>query len=433
MSHTHHPARRGFVFTSLLLVLAVVAVLAGLALAATVAVIYPQLPPLDELTDYRPRQPLQVLSRDGVELAQFGSERREYLPITQIPTRMQDILLAVEDSRFREHGGIDAKGIARALLANLAGKREGASTITQQVARNFYLSSRRTMERKLKEAALALKIEQQLTKDQILELYMNQIYLGQRAYGFGAAARVYFGKPLSACSVAEMAMLAGLPKNPSFANPVTNLQRAVTRQHVVLGRLRDTGTITDTEYEAAKAEKLAVRAPGQVEVHAEFVAEMARKAVFDRLGDQAYTTGVKVYTSLVAPEQQAAWVSLRRGLIEHERKQPWRGPEDQEDLPEDADDAAIAALLKDVKDDEELRAAIVLSAGPREVVARLANGDTVKVVAEGLRQAQPGLSPKATEALRLQRGSVVRVIAQPKGAWAITQWPEAQEIGRAHV
>jgi penicillin-binding protein 1A len=426
MIHTSRPARRGFVFTSLLLVLAVVAVLVGLALAATIAVIYPQLPPLDELTDYRPRQPLQVLSRDGVELAQFGSERREYLPITQIPTRMQDILLAVEDSRFREHGGIDAKGIARALLANLAGKREGASTITQQVARNFYLSSRRTMERKLKEAALAIKIEQQLSKDQILELYMNQIYLGQRAYGFGAAARVYFGKPLSACSVAEMAMLAGLPKNPSFANPVTNLQRAVARQHVVLGRLRDTGTITDAEYDAAKAEKLVVRPPGQVEVHAEFVAEMARKAVFDRLGEQAYTTGVKVYTSLVAPEQQAAWVSLRRGLIEHERKQPWRGPEDQEDLPEDADDAAIAALLKDVKDDEELRAAIVLSAGPREVVARLANGDTVKVVAEGLRQAQPGLTPKATDALRLQRGSVVRVMAQPKGAWAITQWPEAQ-------
>ncbi len=426
MSQPSRPARRGFVFTSLLLVLAVVAVLAGLALAATVAVIYPQLPPLDDLTDYRPRQPLQVLSRDGVELAQFGSERREYLPITQIPTRMQDILLAVEDSRFREHGGIDAKGIARALLANLAGKREGASTITQQVARNFYLSSRRTMERKLKEAALAIKIEQQLSKDQILELYMNQIYLGQRAYGFGAAARVYFGKPLSACSVAEMAMLAGLPKNPSFANPVTNLQRAVARQQVVLGRLRDTGTLTDAEYDAAKAEKLVVRAPGQVEVHAEFVAEMARKAVFDRLGEQAYTTGVKVYTSLVAPEQQAAWVSLRRGLIEHERKQPWRGPEDQEDLPADADDAAIAALLKDVKDDEELRAAIVLSAGPREVVARLANGDTVKVVAEGLRQAQPGLSPKATDALRLQRGSVIRVIAQPKGAWAITQWPEAQ-------
>ncbi|MBQ0929003.1 penicillin-binding protein 1A [Ideonella alba] len=418
--------RRGFVFSSLLLILALLAVLAGLATAAAVAIIYPQLPPLDELTHYQPRQPLQVLTREGIEIAQFGSERREFLPLAQIPPRMQDILVAVEDVRFREHGGIDYRGIARALLANLAGRREGASTITQQVARNFYLSSRRTLERKLKEAALALKIEQQLSKDQILELYMNQIYLGQRAYGFGAAARVYFGKPLAECSVAEMAMLAGLPKNPSFANPITHFERATARQHVVLGRLLATGTITQDEHDAALAQKLVVRTQGQTDVHAEHVAEMARREVFARLGDKAYTTGVKVTTSLVAAEQQAAWLSLRKSLLEHERRQPWRGPEDEVTLPDDADDAAIAAALKDSRDDEDLRLAIVLQASPRELTARLANGDTVTLSGDGLRLAQSGLGPKASDALRVQRGSIIRVAATAKGGWTIAQWPEAE-------
>ncbi|MBQ0942942.1 PBP1A family penicillin-binding protein [Ideonella sp. 4Y16] len=418
--------RRGFVFSSLLLILALLAVLAGLASAAAVAIIYPQLPPLDELTHYQPRQPLQVLTREGIEIAQFGSERREFLPLAQIPTRMQDILVAVEDVRFREHGGIDYRGIARALLANLAGRREGASTITQQVARNFYLSSRRTVERKLKEAALALKIEQQLSKDQILELYMNQIYLGQRAYGFGAAARVYFGKPLAECSVAEMAMLAGLPKNPSFANPITHFERATARQRVVLGRLLATGTITQDEHDAAVAQKLVVRTQGQTDVHAEYVAEMARREVFARLGDKAYTTGVKVTTSLVAAEQQAAWLSLRKSLLDHERRQPWRGPEDEVTLPDDADDAAIAAALKDSRDDEDLRLAIVLQASPRELTARLANGDTVTLSGDGLRLAQSGLGPKASDALRVQRGSIIRVAATAKGGWTIAQWPEAE-------
>ena len=430
MSLTHRStdgrAPRGFVLSSLLLILALLALLAGLATAAAVAVIYPQLPSLDELTHYQPRQPLQVFTRDGVEIAQFGSERREFLPIEQIPPRMQAILVAVEDVRFREHGGIDLRGIGRAVLANLAGRREGASTITQQVARNFYLSSRRTLERKLKEAALALKIEQQLSKDQILELYMNQIYLGQRAYGFGAAARVYFGKPLASCTVAEMALLAGLPKNPSFANPITNMARATARQHVVLGRLLDTGTITAGEYDQAMAEKLVVRTHNQTDVHAEHVAEMARRAVFERLGDKAYTSGVKVFTTLVAAEQQAAWASLRRGLLDHERRQPWRGPEDENPLPDDADDETIAAALKDTPDDEELRAAIVLSASPREVQARLASGETVTLSGEGLRLAQPGLAAKASEALRVQRGAIIRVSATAKGGWQVAQWPEAQ-------
>jgi penicillin-binding protein 1A len=422
------PARgqHGLVLTSVLLVMAVIAVLLALVVAVSVAVIYPQLPPLDAVTNYRPREPLQVFTRDGVEIAQFGAERRQYLPIAAIPQRMQDAVVAVEDSRFREHSGIDFKGVARALLANLAGKRQGASTITQQVARNFFLSSRRTLERKLKEAALALKIEQQLSKDQILELYLNQIYLGQHAYGFGAAAKAYFGKPLAALSTAECAMLAGLPQNPSFANPITNLERATTRQQVVLGRMRDTGVITDAEYEAAKAEKLVIRPTLQVEVHAEHVAEMARRVVVERFGEQAYTQGVKVYTSLIAADQQAAYAALRRGLLEHERKQAWRGPEDNVDLPEEAEDAAVAQALKDFRDDEELRVAIVLKASPREVVARLASGDTIQLSGEGLRWAQPALQPKASDDLRIERGAIVRVMKADKIGWTIAQWPEAQ-------
>jgi penicillin-binding protein 1A len=416
----------GFVFTSLLLVVVVLALLAGLALAVSVAVIYPQLPPLDAVTDYRPRQPLQVYTRDGAEIAQFGSERREYLPIAQIPKRMQDALLAVEDTRFREHSGIDFKGVARAALANLMGHRQGASTITQQVARNFFLSSRRTLERKLKEAALALKIEQKLGKDQILELYMNQIYVGHHAYGFAAASKVYFGKPLDQLSDAECAMLAGLPQNPSYANPITNLPRAVARQQVVLERMHETGVLDDPAYAAAKAEKLQIHTLSTTEVHAEHVAEMARQAVFERLGEQAYTTGVKVYTSLVAADQQAAWTALRRGLLDYERKQPYKGPEDDADLPDDADDAAVAQALKDTPDDDDLRAAIVLAASPRQVTARLATGETVTLTGDGLRWALPALSAKANDDLRIERGSIIRVSTTPKGGWAIAQWPEAQ-------
>ena len=290
----HSPARRspGLVFISLLVLLGGAGLLVVLLVAGAAAVYYPQLPALDKVTAYQPRQPLQVYTREGVEIAQFGAERRQFVPIALIPARLQDALLAVEDSRFREHGGIDWRGVARALVANLSGGlRQGASTITQQVARTFFLSSRRTAERKIKEALLALKIEEQLSKDQILELYMNQIYLGHRAYGFAAAAQVYFGKPLASLSVAECAMLAGLPQNPAFANPITNLARATQRQQVVLARMRDTGVITAAEHDAARAEVLSIRSPLQVDVHAEHVAEMARLAVYERFGEQSYTQG----------------------------------------------------------------------------------------------------------------------------------------------
>jgi penicillin-binding protein 1A len=412
--------------------MAVLAAAALLLLASAAAWYWPQLPALDKVTDYRPRQHLQVFSADGVEIAQFGSERRIFVPIAQVPKQMQDAVLAVEDAQFREHGGISPRGVLRAVWAALSGGRtQGASTITQQVARTFFLSMRRTPERKIKEALLALQIESRLSKDQILELYLNQIYLGQRAYGFGAAAQVYFGKTLDRLSVAETAMLAGLPQNPGYANPIASLERAKRRQLLVLGRMRDTGVIDEATQAAAAAEPLVLRTPGQVDVHAQHAAEMARLIVAERLGEKAYTEGIRVTTSLRAADQEAAYRALRRAVMAHEAKQPWRGPEDHEDLPSDetAVEHAATLALKDHDDDEQLRLAMVTEAGPKEVVAVLANGETVHVRGVGLRVALPGLRPKAPKALALKRGDIIRVTSQPRGKtidWAIVQWPQAE-------
>ncbi|MBK1690269.1 penicillin-binding protein 1A [Rubrivivax gelatinosus] len=409
------------------------AVVGALVLVFVASVVWysTRLPPLDEVLDYRPRQHLQVFTADGVEIAEFGSERRVFVPIDKAPKLMQDAVLAVEDWRFREHGGISGRALLRALWANLTGGMpQGASTITQQVARTFFLSTKRTPERKIKEALLALEIERRLNKDQILELYLNQIYLGQRAYGFGAAAQVYFGKTLDELDVAEAAMLAGLPQNPGYANPITNFERAKRRQSIVLQRMLDTGVIDEPTYRKALQEPLAVRKPGEVEVHAAHVAEMARQAVVERVGDKAYTQGIRVYTSLRAADQEAAYKALRRAVIAHEARQPWRGPEGHEDLPSGGDlERAAAQALRDHNDDEDLRVAIVAEAGTKEVVAVLASGETVRITGAGLRAAAPGLQPKAKEALAITRGAVIRLAGRTRGErtdWSITQWPRAE-------
>ncbi|MFZ5542319.1 MAG: penicillin-binding protein 1A, partial [Pseudomonadota bacterium] len=409
---------------------------AVLVLSALAAWYYPQLPPLDKVIDYQPAQSLQVFTRDGVELGQFGAERRQFVPIDKIPPLMRNAVLAVEDWRFHQHRGIDPKGLLRALLANLTpgGMPQGASTITQQVARTFFLSTRRTPERKLKEAMLALKIERQLGKDQILELYMNQIFLGQRAYGFAAAAQVYFGKTLDQLSVAEAAMLAGLPQNPVYANPIANFDRARQRQLIVLQRMHAVGLIDETQLVAAQNEPLEIRSPLQPPIHAEHVAEMARQAVHERWGDKAYTQGLRVYTSIVSQDQKAAWTALRRGVLAYDRKQPYRGPEDQEELPHSASESdeaqAATRALKDHRDDEDLRVALVTEAGPKEVTARLATGEQVTLDADSLRWAQRALSARAPQALALRRGSVIRVMQRPAGRgrmqWSLVQWPEVQ-------
>lgn len=411
----------------LLIALAALPLLALLGLAAVFAWYWHDLPPLDRVVAYQPRQSLQVFTYDGVEIAQYGSERRQFVPIAEVPKQLQDAVLAIEDHTFYEHGAFSGRGIARAVFATLRGRPEGASTITQQVARNFFLSSRFTPQRKIKEALLAWQIEQQLKKPQILELYLNQIYLGQRSYGFASAAASYFGKPLSELTLAENAMLAGLPQNPIWANPIANAARATRRQKMVLDRMLAVGAIDATQHAAAVAEKLQYRRAMQVDLHAEYVAEMARLAVVERFGERAYTDGFRVYTSLRADEQRAARAGLRNALLAHERRQPWRGPDDDVNLPDDALDAerAAAQALKEHRDDEQLRVAVVMSADVRQISAQLASGEVVQVKGEGLRLVQAALSPKAPAALSVERGSVIRVMFDGKN-WLVVQWPQAQ-------
>ncbi|MDP3923638.1 MAG: PBP1A family penicillin-binding protein [Hydrogenophaga sp.] len=413
--------------------LAFVAATAGLGTPPAAAATF-ELPPIDRIVNYQPKLPLQVFTADGVEIAQFGAERREYVPLARTPKLLQDAVLAVEDARFREHSGVDPKGMARAALALLTGgRKQGASTITQQLVRTMLLTRELTVERKAKEILLAFKVEEALSKDRILEIYLNEIFLGQRAYGFASAARTYFGKPMDQLTLAEAALLAGLPQNPYYANPVANFERAVQRQRVVLERMRATGAITAQQLAAARAEKLTIRPPGQRSVNAEHVAEMARRTVVERFGTGAYTTGLRVTTSLRAADQRAAFEAVQRGVLAFDRRGTWRGPEGFETLPESNGpelESAAALALKDHRDDETLRVAVVLSASPKELRVQLASGERVSVKGEGLRWAQPGLNAKAKPELKLARGAVVRVVSTGNGpsgdTWAMTQWPEAE-------
>ena len=400
-----------------------------LVLGMAVTRLWSDLPPLDKVTHYAPQQPLIVYTADGVPIGHFGAERRQFVPIGEIPALLQGAVLAIEDTRFERHLGVDPLGIVRALLANLGGgMRQGASTITQQVARNFFLSSSRTLERKLKEALLALQIEQQLSKPQILELYMNQIYLGQRAYGFAAASQTYFGKPMSALSIAEAALLAGLPQNPSYANPITNLARARARQALVLARMEKVGLITPAERAAAAAETLAIRLPTHTEVHAEYLAEMARQAVVTRFGETANTQGYRVYTSVRAADQQAAYAAVRATVLDHERRQPWRGPEAREALPFLRDAAlarAATQALRDHQDDSDLRLAIVTGTSARSVSVHLATGELLEITGAGLARVRDAMLPDAPADLALGRGAVIR-LEQHDGVWTVAQWPQVQ-------
>ncbi len=388
------------------------------------------LPPIDKIVNYQPKLPLQVFTADGVEIAQFGSERREYLPLARMPKLMQQAVLAVEDARFREHAGIDFKGMARAALAPLLGNRmHGASTITQQLVRTMLLSREFSVERKTKEILLALKVEQAISKDRILEIYMNEIYLGNRSYGFAAASQAYYGKPLDKLSIAEAAMLAGLPQNPHYANPVANLPRATRRQHTVLDRMQATGAITQAQLAQAKAEKLDIKAPGLRSLTAGHVAEMARRAVVERFGTEAYSAGIRVTTSLRSTEQRAAHDAVQRAVLAYDRRNPWRGPEANEALPSATGpelEKAAAAALKDHKDDDLLRLGIVTAITSKAVQVQLAGGEAISVSGEGLSWAKTALAASAKAPVKLQRGSVIRLVKGETGAWAISQWPQAE-------
>ena len=402
-----------------------IVVLASIALA----VAYPNLPEISGLSDYRPKLPMRVFSADGALLGEFGEERRNFLPIAQIPKMMRDAVLAIEDARFYDHGGVDYKGILRAVRANLGEARgQGASTITMQVARNFYLSSERTYTRKIYEILLTLKIESQLSKDEILELYLNQIYLGQRAYGFASASEIYFGKPLADITLAEAAMLAGLPKAPSTFNPVANPKRALERQQYIIDRMLVNGFITTAQHDTAKAQPLKYRSVSEVPPNAEYVAETARQLIFSQYGEDTYTRGLNVYLTLTSTEQLAAYRALRKGIMDYERRQVYRGPEAYADLPADpkALDARIAEVLQEHPDNDELKAAVTLEAGPKKLVAVLQSGESITITGDGLKPATSGLAPKANPSVRIRPGAVIRVIKNAKGEWGITQLPEVE-------
>ena len=418
-----------FLAFPLVLVAGLAAIGAFLA-SLVIALAYPNLPSLEALTDYQPKIPLRVYTTEGALIGEFGEERRLLIGIKQVPQQLKHAILAAEDERFYQHTGIDYLGVARAAYANLTlgGRRQGASTITMQVARNFFLSSEKTLTRKLYEALLAFKIENNLEKDQILELYVNQIYLGQRAYGFAAASQIYFGKSLDKLSLGESAMLAGLPKAPSAYNPVANPQRARQRQQYVLRRMRELGHINDQQQAEVTKTPLHVRREidNFAGVHAEYLAEMVRQAVYDQYPEEAYTKGFRVYTTIRQTDQEAAYAAARRGLLNYDRNQGYRGPEAFVELAAGATEDDYDEALAEHLDADDLRAALVLDASAKEIHAVLRNGETATVSGEGLRFAARALENKTAQQRRIRRGAVIRLHKDEKRNWQVAQLPEAE-------
>lgn len=403
-------------------------ILAMVALALAMA--FPNLPDISDLSDYRPKLPLRVFSADGDLIGEFGEERRNLTPIKDIPKVMTNAILAIEDARFYEHGGVDYVGVIRAGLANVGRvKSQGASTITMQVARNVYLSSEKTFTRKIYEILLTFKLEHFLSKDQILEIYMNQIYLGNRAYGFAAASETYFGKPLKGITIAEAAMLAGLPKAPSAYNPVVNPKRARARQLHIIDRMLENNFITEEQAAAAKAEPLKIKnSAASNPIHAEYVAEMVRQLVYAQYGEETYTRGLDVQTTLRTQDQIAAYKALRRGIMDFERRQIYRGPEKFLNLPTNPQELedAIDEALDEHPDNGDVMSAVVLEAGPKLVKAIRPNAEIVEITGDGLKPAQSGLSEKAPPNIKIRRGAVIRVAKTAKGGWEMTQLPEVE-------
>ena len=422
------------------IVLRALAWVAGLALAGVTAVLllvaialataFPNLPDISELSNYRPILPLRVFSSDGLLLGEFGEEHRNLTPIKEIPKIMIDAVLAIEDTAFYEHGGVSYKGFVRAALANLRkSKSQGASTITMQVARNVYLSSEKNYIRKIYEILLTFKLEHMLTKDQILEIYMNQIFLGNRAFGFAAASEAYFDKPLKNLSVAEAAMLAGLPQAPSAYNPITNPKRARARQLHIIDRMQENGFITKQQAEEAVAQDLKIKSGADAKrVHGEYVAETVRQLMFAQYGAETYTRGLNVYTTLRASDQEAAYKALRKGIMDFERRQVYRGPEKFVDLPLSGQelDEAVDDALEETPDNGDVMSAVVLEANSKKIVAVRQNGDPFEIVGDGLNPARSGLADKAPPNIKIRRGAVIRVGKNPKGAWEVTQMPEVE-------
>lgn len=423
------------------ILLAVIGVPVALAIMGVLVVVfigiiaYPKLPDLDALTDYRPKIPLRIFSADGDLIGEYGEERRNLTSIHDIPDIMKKAVLAIEDDRFYEHSGIDYQGILRATMSNLTGGGGGASTITQQVARNFFLTSneptfiQKASRKFLYEIPLALKIERNLSKDQILEVYMNQIYLGQRAYGFASAAQIYYGKPLKDISIAEAAMLAGLPKAPSAYNPVVNPKRAYSRQQYILLRMRSLGYISDEEYLAARREPLKIKTDSSAfGFHAEYAAEMARQLVYAQFKEEAYTRGLNVYTTITRADQEAAYAALRKGVMNYERRHGYRGPEGYIEIPTETREEAEAAIevaLADRPDSDGLIAAVVLQASPEAITAVLSSGTEITLTGPSITFVRNFLNGKAPPQKQIKRGAIIRVTRENDN-WVMTQMPDVE-------
>ncbi|WP_371868753.1 penicillin-binding protein 1A [Pseudoduganella ginsengisoli] len=406
---------------------------AGAALVAgyMLFVIAPDLPAIDAVTDYRPKIPLRIYTADNALIGEFGEEHRNFVPVKEIPDLMKKAVLAIEDKRFYDHGGIDWIRMLGAVKANLRGSfRQGGSTITMQVARNFFLSRDKQLGRKLSEIVLSYKIESALTKDQILELYMNQIYLGQRSYGFASASQAYFSKPLTDLSIAEMAMLAGLPQNPARNNPAVNPKAARKRQHLILKAMREQDLINEKQYQAALKEVLHVSTKGQeFETHAEYVAELARQQVYAEFKEESYTRGISVYTTILKADQDAAYESVRRNVLAYDQRHGYRGPEAYIDLPADEDERedAIDQALQKRRSSDRLIPAVVTSVSAKTVQAETIDGEDIDISGDGLKLAAPALAAAAKPEFKIRPGAVIRVIKSGSGGsarWAITQVPQ---------
>jgi len=411
----------------------------ALLVSLALALAWPNLPDLSAMIDYRPRVPLRIYTADKVLIGEFGEERRNVLRFNEIPDVMKSAILSAEDDRFYQHGGIDWAGVARAMVANLThmSKSQGASTITMQVARNFYLSSEKTYTRKFYELLLTFKIEATLTKDQILDLYMNQIYLGHRAYGFAAASRTYFGKQLGDITPAEAAMLAGIPKAPSRFNPIANFQRAKTRQLYVLGRMHNLGYLTDEEYEKAKDQEIVLKsAPGTpsggYSIHGDYVAELARQLLYSVYQDNIYSRGFNIYTTINSKDQEAAYKAVREGILDYTRRAVFPGPMETISLPDGIEnkpeelDALLDGLQEKYPDDDDMLTGVVLEASPTHIKVARTSSEIIDVTDKSaLKIVARGLGKNAKDKYRISRGSVVYV-HKDGDHWEVINMPSVQ-------
>jgi penicillin-binding protein 1A len=417
-----------------LTILLLPAVLLGIAALLT----YPTLPSLESLTDYRPKIPLRIYSAEGMLLSEFGEERRALVKISEVPEVMKQAILAAEDDRFYEHGGVDYMGVVRAAISNFTagGVKQGASTITMQVARNFFLTKEKTLTRKFNEVLLTYKIEHSLSKDEILELYINQIYLGQRAYGFAAASQVYFGKPIGQVTLAEAAMLAGLPKAPSSYNPVVNPKRAKLRQLYVLRRMHELQFINDEQFQLAQQQPVVSKRDNQdLGNKSDFISEMVRQSVYEKYQDDTYTQGFKVYTTIRQQDQIAAQQAVHKGVLEYDRRHGYRGPEGFIELHSDGDenrlsgqpsDEQLEEALQDFADSGDLIPAVVLAASPKLVRAYCKGGEIAEISGDALLFAQQSLTKKVALNQRINIGSIIRLQKDDKGIWQISQLPQVE-------